>query len=372
MKQKQSIFRPKGASCDAKQKYETQLHQRYELGVSEVTWDVEEDPPVKSEELTTPKVESAQERPTNNLPKKTAGRQPSSSSSDDDMDSPGSLDPTTAKMKYRCKLCGQLKQNHVCPFNQPLQRSIGVMVFPAVNSYTAAEPGTVAEPLTKMNNFVSYDSDQTSPHPQSEGSGVHHNSGINGYPSSITYASMKGDDFYHSPQSSLSAPSSEDPLPHQSSDSAKSQSTSAGKRSHCQMISVSSYESSSNHPSQQRSPFVESVSLRAEHYRAVTPMSLKHTGTGPTTASSAYQYSPIPLTFQERKRLSDTLFHLARQNGCMMQDCATVLREARQKFEWDLAVAELLTQVVVGLYCGENDMRLDGLQQYLLAIGISC
>ena len=56
----------------------------------------------------------------------------------------------------------------------------------------------------------------------------------------------------------------------------------------------------------------------------------------------------------------------------MSQGCAVVLREAREKDDWDQAVAELLTQVVVGLYCGEGDYRLEGLQQYLLTIGVSC
>ena len=56
----------------------------------------------------------------------------------------------------------------------------------------------------------------------------------------------------------------------------------------------------------------------------------------------------------------------------MTNECANALRDARQNNEWDLAIAELLTQVVVGLYCGEGDSRLDGLQQYLLSLGISC
>ena len=56
----------------------------------------------------------------------------------------------------------------------------------------------------------------------------------------------------------------------------------------------------------------------------------------------------------------------------MTSDCAGILRDARDKDDWDQAVAELLTQVVVGLYCGEGDSQLDGLQQYLLTLGVSC
>jgi hypothetical protein len=80
----------------------------------------------------------------------------------------------------------------------------------------------------------------------------------------------------------------------------------------------------------------------------------------------------MPLTFTERKRLSDTLFFLSKEIPALTRDAAEILRAAREKDEWDLALAEVLTQVVVGLYCGEGDHRLDGLQQYLLGIGISC
>lgn len=89
-------------------------------------------------------------------------------------------------------------------------------------------------------------------------------------------------------------------------------------------------------------------------------------------AATDYQYPAIPLTFSERKRLSDTLFFLSKEIPSITADCAAALREARRNSEWDLAVAELLTQVVIGLFCGEGDIRLDGLHRYLLALGISC
>ena len=125
------------------------------------------------------------------------------------------------------------------------------------------------------------------------------------------------------------------------------------KRSHGLMVSESSTH---------RQNFMESVSLRPEHYRAVTT----------ATDSGQYKYKAIPLTFSERKRLSDTLFFLSREIPNMTNDCANILRDARKNNEWDTAIAELLTQIVVGLYCGEGDARLDGLQRYLLALGISC
>ena len=57
------------------------------------------------------------------------------------------------KMKYRCKLCGQPKQNHTCPYEQSLQRSIGTMAFGSLNAHNAHEPGSLSAPLSEMNNF---------------------------------------------------------------------------------------------------------------------------------------------------------------------------------------------------------------------------
>merc|ERR1712238_412576 len=59
-----------------------------------------------------------------------------------------------AKLRYRCKLCGQPKTNHVCPYQSSLVRSIGAMVHPAVNAFTAAEPGRLAPDLKEMNNLA--------------------------------------------------------------------------------------------------------------------------------------------------------------------------------------------------------------------------
>jgi len=52
-------------------------------------------------------------------------------------------------------------------------------------------------------------------------------------------------------------------------------------------------------------------------------------------------------------------------------DIAALLRMAREKNDWDVAVSEVLTQVVVCLHCAEGDYQLEGLRQYLLKIGIS-
>jgi hypothetical protein len=276
-------------------------------------------------------------------------------------------------MKYRCKLCGQLKNNHNCPYRQPLQRSIGVMVYPAVNSFTSFEPGTIAPPLTKMNNFVSYDSDQGSPEPE------HSTRKWSQKTSAVTPDSLGGaasGSFYHSPQSSLSAQSAEEG--HGAATVAHARAVAVDgtrscgqapprKRSHVVIEKNLEHATSSKH-----ALFVATVALRPEHYRAVTQSSKESNGEVEQETPMAYQYPPVPLTFAERKRLSDTLFYLSKKIPNMTADCAALLREARSNDEWDQAIAELLTQVVVALCCREDDVRFKGLQQYLLGLGVSC
>lgn len=310
-----SIFRPKDSS---RRRYEETLSSRYKMNGSEVQWDVEENPPV----VVSPSHDEDE-------PDYKKLKWSDSQSNDTDRSkSPESHD--SCKMKYHCKRCGQIKQNHICPYRHSLQRSIGVMVFPAVNSYTAAEPGTVAAPLTKMNNFVSYDAEeQTSPKSYS----------VQNFPNAITPDAQQC--FFQSPQSSLSVQSSEDR-------------GDRGVKRNFGALRTSTSEGGSTF-------FADTVALKPEHYRAVT-----------ASDEGGHSYPCIPVSFAERKRLSDTLFFLAREIPCLVNECAGTLRDARKNLEWDRAVAELLTQVVVGLYCAEGDARLDGLQQYLLSLGVSC
>jgi hypothetical protein len=111
------------------------------------------------------------------------------------------------------------------------------------------------------------------------------------------------------------------------------------------------------------SPFIEAVPLRPEQYRAVTSSKIPE---------GAFQYPTVPLSYFERKKLVDTLFVLCRHIPNLTDECSSILCDARMRGLWDLAVAEMLAQVVVGIYCQEGDRRLDGLQQYLLYLGISC
>jgi len=263
----------------------------------------------------------------------------------------------------------------------------------------------LAPALSKMNNFVSYDSplnnDDKTP-PSAEDVASHHNAASSQcHPSTVTPQSNREAGVgaaLHSPQSSLSTHSQEmspNPnsygrgpsgggqyvhyAPHQHNPPGTQISDSGErKRSHKQVLGC--HDKPSRHVA-----FAPSISLRPEHYRAVTrfpseltasssnssgaPRSLGvHCGGDP---SGSYHYPPVPLTFLERKRLSDTLFYFSKDIPSMTSDCAAVLREARERDNWDQAVAELLAQVVVGLYCGEGDCQLDGLQQYLLTLGVS-
>ena len=56
----------------------------------------------------------------------------------------------------------------------------------------------------------------------------------------------------------------------------------------------------------------------------------------------------------------------------MTDECAVVLREARQKRKWDLAIAELMAQVLIVVHCQDGDNTLEGLRRYLLTLGIVC
>ena len=63
------------------------------------------------------------------------------------------------------------------------------------------------------------------------------------------------------------------------------------------------------------------------------------------------------------------MFALSKNIPALTDECASVLGEARRKDAWDLAVAQLMTQVVVITYCSAGDRRLDGLSKYLLTLG---
>ena len=127
-------------------------------------------------------------------------------------------------------------------------------------------------------------------------------------------------------------------------------------------------------PSSRKRAFADNLALRPEHYRAVTMP--KRSSRGRSSKEEAeketgYDYPATLVSFEGRKRLSDTLYYLTKNIPSISTEVTSLLGKAREKEEWDLAVAQLLTQMIVALHCAEGDHRLEGLRRYLLNIGIA-
>ena len=288
--------------------YETRLHKRYHLSGSQISWDCEEHPPIYVDPN-----ESIQKKDRDEVDEVHLDRD-GSSHPDGATPSPSAdSNEDQTKMRYRCKLCGQPKQNHSCPYRQAMQRNIGVSVYPVVNAYTASEPGNLAPALAEMNNFIDRFED-----------GIVESARFSQHPSHSSEMTPPFTGF-------------------------------SKKRKHSETFDPEPLV-------RQVSPFAQTESLSREQYRAVsTP-----------TKDGDFEYPPIPLTFSERKKLSDTLFTLSKEIHYLNEEVASILHDARERNLWDVAVAQVMTQVIVALYCVEGDKRLDGLHHYLLGIGISC
>jgi len=284
-----------------------------------------------------------------------------------------SVNSDQPKMRYRCKLCGQPKQNHTCPYQQSLQRSIGITVYPAANAYTAFEPGTLAPTLSEMNNFVHGQDNFIESTPlrqdrmilqQPTGSiMVSHR----GAPQSVTPESM------HHPNSSALSTLSH--TPHRTPFTAgpygkyppskmivgqPTPGSLDGRRKRVLSTPIHSISHSAN--STQDLLFVDAIELRPEQYRIVSS----------SISLDSHKYPSLPLPYKQRKSLSDNLFALSKGIPQLTDECAAVLRLARERDMWDVAVAELMTQVIVVVHCPENDRKLDGLSRYLLSLGFAC
>jgi hypothetical protein len=235
-----------------------------------------------------------------------------------------------------------------------------VMVYPAVNAFAADEPGTVAPPLSEMNNFVDTQKDlmcteisptRPSPDRMRRPMGLAPPIPSNQVtPDSLRSASRQ-------PSSPTAMSTSTRPPSRSANMSSPTPTVSGNKRSRVQ-ISVPQEE-------QGDLLFMEPMELKPEQFRIV---SLPQASLSP----DAYQYASLPLPYGQRKRLSDNLFSLSNEIPKLTDECAQVLREAREREMWDLAVAELMTQVVIVIHCHENDHHFEGLRQYLLTLGISC
>lgn len=375
MPDKSSIFRGKGEEkkesanvtpegirhhSRARTKYEEELPSRYYENESRLSWEFEENPPV---------IVGQDDDDENNLDgdsknssdkgydrSKSDPNDPNKQGSDDSSGKRLSSSSPQPKMRYRCKLCGQPKQNHTCPYQQSLARSIGVMIFPAVNAFTAAEPGTIAPALTDMNNFV----DQKDPN-ASETSSPNRPTpdrfrrGLTSGGTVTSTTQVTPETMRSSPRQSPSS-FANNATPSRRNGMGRPPMGHVGRKRPFSHLSG---------PEESDLLFLEAMELKPEQFRMVTPReSLER--------SDAFTYPALPLPYAQRKRLSDNLFSLSNEVPKLTDECAQVLREAREKDMWDLAVAELMTQVVVILHCPDGDHRFEGLRQYLLTLGISC
>jgi hypothetical protein len=357
----------------AKTKYEEGLPARYYENESRLSWEFEESPPIEVSQDEDNDIDSGDgqgmsktgEDDSKDVDGKRADGDDGGSRAGGDNESAskrtsGSPQP---KMRYRCKLCGQPKQNHTCPYQQSLARSIGIMVFPAVNAFTASEPGTIAPALSDMNNFTdtqkedgSNESSPSRPTPDRPPHRRINTSGTVASTTQVTPESMRSSPrLLHSPVSFAGNPG---PTPSRRSGISRPYGvhSSGRKRSFAQAI---------DGDGQSDLLFLDSMELKPEQFRLVSQPSS-------TKSADAFNYPSLPLPYAQRKRLSDNLFSLSNEVPKLTDECAQVLREAREKDMWDLAVAELMTQVIVIIHCPEGDNRFEGLRQYLLTLGIAC
>jgi hypothetical protein len=358
-----------GTASRQQAKYDEALPGRYYENDNRLSWEFEENPPVgegsKDDDYTSgrgikrggSKCGSHGGKTPNDANKKQkTEHDDQDDGSGDDGDDESKKSGDKGKMKYRCKLCGQPKTDHVCPYKQSLVRSIGAMVYPAVNAFSALEPGKLAPSLTEMNNFVgdiagqsalqSAESSPTRPTPDRS------RRGLVSVPSSsmaqVTPEALRSG----TPRSSTASYSSAPTTPQHSSRGRLS------NRSHGVVPG--------DGPADQTDLlFVEATDLNPEQFRMVTQSKT-------LTREDAFTYPALPLPYAQRKRLSDNLFSLSKEIPQLTDECASVLREARERDLWDLAVAELMTQVVIIVHCHDNDMVFEGLRRYMLSLGISC
>jgi len=354
-----------------KKGYDEVLVNRYYENPEEnrLSWDFEETPPVISAEEDEMMKRQQREYQANggsdnNSPKTSS---PSKEGKGSNPTSPRKESPSKAgqpKMRYRCKLCGQPKQNHICPYQSSLQRSIGITIYPALNAFTADEPGKLAPPLTDMNNFVSEDGSPERPSSAWSATASTPDSKYTPFrttPSSCASAFRGVKTSISTPFGAIKKSSTRDI----ENASLKLRALkSVPRKRHVGQVSRSS--------SNEEMLFVEAMELKPEQFRLLTDKPTEGAIVEDCMTLGSYCYPQLPLPYSQRKGLSDTLFSLSKEVQHLTDECAFVLKEAREKDMWDLAVAELMTQVTVILHCPVGDNNLDGVRQYLLTLGIAC
>lgn len=305
-------------------KYKEPIPERYFEDENRLSWEIEDNPPIEVSDYDD---DAAVERP--------------------------SRGKAGADDKSLCQNCGACQLKHDCPFKSSLQRTIGVMVYPAVNAFTATEPGMITPALSDMNNFV----DRKKSLPQSTPGKSHHDPSTirtNSFPPMVSPDSVR-------PGSHTSRRSSV--LANRKTPQRSVNYAGGAWISNQSPRKVSSGTKSDN--SSNGLLFVDVQELRPEQYRIVARKKRK-------ISSNRYLYPALPLPYVQRKRISNAMFEMSKSIPGLTDECASVLGEARRKDAWDFAVAQLMTQVIVVTHCSVEDGRLDGLSKYLLTLGIAC
>lgn len=305
--------------------YEEKLQLQYFENGSHLSWDVEE----SKLQARLPDEDdgyASTEKATNNIDDDNLSTTDRNNNLADEGDASTKTDESVTdsddapKLKYRCKLCGQPKQNHSCPFQQALERNIGTMTFSAVNAFQSHEPGELATPLSEMNNFVDLENDE---HGE--------------YPNITAKRPLEIAPSIRTPENEF-----------------------IGKR---RKTRVDSTGTDRKYKGDEKL-FHKLMDIKPEQFRTVSVLRSNLIGD--------YRYPTLPLTFDQRKGASEDLFQLCQEISGLTDDCAKVLQVARNTDLWDLAVAELVTQILVAIKCGPGDEALDGLRYHLMCMGFSC
>jgi len=330
-----------------REKYETKLRQQYFEHGNRLSWDVQ-----ANLSLTLDGAKTFDDDVGSQLKK--------SGSSMDQSDN------SRQQRKNRCKKCGQIKQGHICPYQSSLQRSIGVMVYPSANAHVADEPGSLCE----MNNFISIKS-----------------SSFEASMSSNERKRQNASTFDKNDVSKTKMARTMDNRSIQEINPFRRKSILVAPKIMCGVIDDKrSDEEEGRRDDTTKTDvhcapdllFQPKMEITLDQYRTITPKE-QQSSLAPSSASSSskssrdYTYPQVPLTFSQRKSMSDALFSLSKLIPKLTDECALVLTEARRKDQWDLAVAELMTQVICVLHCSpERDYTLEGLRRYLMGLGIVC
>lgn len=350
---------------EKKRKYDENLSMRYFMKENCVSWDVELHDVVKpSAKKAKTEANKVPATPMSNAMKMNPLSTPycapvtpkSPGQASDDSSKDGEK---KAKTKYRCKLCGLPKQNHTCTYKSNVVRSIGTQVYPVVNAFVSNEPGLLAPALSEMNNFTSMLSQDTSTAP----AGHVYRMPYGGYRGPIT------PDSHWSPTTpgGLSTMSSSDPATPRTPNSPYH--SNFRKRDYSVMSRTMTHTSTpggySPRPKPHDSMFRDTMEIKVEQFRTIRVNAAEK-------VLQPYQYPLVPTPYDQRKEMGDTLFALSKEVPSLADSCATILREAREMDEWDQAVAELTTQVLVVLKCEEDDCTMEGLMRHLNGLGIAC